>query len=773
MPYENTPQAGASYIDGSLQEPVSTTQPRILILGTGSSGLSDERYDVTSSGGAETEFGASSELAKGMHEALGQDADNLSLMRIGGRLGSWVATDSDGETLTIIPDFRDNQILDRYALFIETVDGVNRILVYDLEDQIWIYDSLEILVINDGLVDVDDTGIDLFTIGDLRYPDAATSLADIVVGDFTAAGTATMSTVVASQGDDGVNMSLPERYAALNRAYHYLDFQDADWVVPKGVYIDDQNVADGDSISYFKGVPQAGASNDTLGYLWQYVYQGVIYTYFVDRSDYFAAEVSADFATRTINTDLVLTADKTGTGGNSITVQINAAAAPGVVVTITEPTPSSLHILVAGDSGTNTTAQAVTGINNALLAYTMANGQLASTIVTASGGGVTALATVASIALAGGLGGHVLTHEDLTGDAIPTAVSDKFADASDAQLRECNFAHQLASFLHKASQTWKAMQGCISVKEMPGTSRSDLASWVGSPPVITTLGLDHIIDSPVDNGSGLFAIKLMTGRSASSNGYRSHMIQEGNSTDSYLYGGLIATQGLGLPNESADYAYGIEDGDELIDAQGSPVDLGKYIHVCVDWVIHRNAFNGGINYRGSIEVIEAAILSIIPANEEPIGRSYAVKKIVSVPRIHASQRDALSKFRFNNLRLESGIGYVFNSVRTAAHKEDSDYTRSSTMRSVNKELTGIRSIAKNYLGKAFGPTKLQALQAEIDGFLKSETGKFHEGARAVLSFTRADKLLGKLTIKVQMVPPFTIEAITTIITLAADESELS
>jgi len=771
MPYDNIPKVAATYVDGSLKEPVFSTQPKILILAPAVSGLSDERFDVASSGAAEGEFGANTELCKGMHEAIAQGSDNVSLMRIGGTQGSWVATDSGSDTLTIVPEFRDDLILERYALFMETVDGANRILIYDLEEEVWVYDSLEILVINEGIVDVDDTGLDLFTIGDLRYPDTGIALADIVTGDFTAAGSATMSTVVATAGTDGTSMSLPEKYAALNRAYFNLDFQDADYVVPKGVYLDDQNVVEEDPINYFKGVPVAGEVNDTLGYLWQYVYQGALYTYFVDREDYFTALGSDAAATVTINTDVIYTAAKTGTGGNSITVQ-HTITSGAATVTITEPTPTTLHVLTVG-AGTVTTAQIVSAVNTALGLYTMANGELASTILVASGGSGAFIATVGSTPLIGGLGGHVLTHADLTGDAIPTAVSNKFADGTDAQLRECNFAHQLATFCYVASTTWKTMQGSISVKEMPGTSREDVAAWVGSTPVVTRIGLDDAIDNPQDNGSGLLGIKLMVGLSASSDGYRAHMIEDGDATDSYLYGGFIATGGLSLPNESPDWAYGIDDSDEIVDENNFPVDIGKHIYICVDWPIHRNQFNGGINYRGSIEVSLCGILAQMPDNEEPIGRTFPLRKITSVPRIHASQRDALTQFRYVNLRREEGVGFVFNSVRTAAHKTDSDYTRSSTIRCVNRELSGIRRIAKNYLGKPFSPNRLAGLDAEIKGFLTAERRDgFNEGAIASVSFTRADKILGRLTIRLKMVPPFTIEQITEIMTLAAEDSEL-
>lgn len=775
MPFDNTPHVGATYIDGSLNEPIFSSQPKVLVLAPGTSGLSYEVFNVASTGAAEVEFGSSSELAKGMHEVVAQGADNVSLMRIGGKQGKVVLTDSLSATLTIQPESRDDEILERYSLVLEeNDDGSLRILIWDIEESAWVYDSSEILVLNGDDLSVVNTGLAVFTtVATSLTPEDAIDLASLVTGDFTPSGAPTMTTVVATAGTDGTTPSLVERYAALNTGYFNLDFKDADYVFPKGVFINDSNVADSGTPNYFKGVPVQGDSNDSLGYLWQYVYQGKLYTYFVDRSDYFTAEGTAAAATRTVNTNLILTADLTGTGGNSISYVASAAGAAGPTVTITEPSPTSLLISLV-DDGSNFTDDAVTAINTALGLFTMSNGQLASSIVTASGGsGAQAIVTVASIALTGGLGGHVLTHEDLTGDTIPAAVSTRFAAAVDAELRECNFAHQLASFCYQASTTWKTMQGAISVKSPTAWSRTDIASWVGTPPTVTKIGLDDAIDSTGDNGTSLFGIKLMAGKAITSNGYRAAMIEAGDSTDGYLYGGLIATKGLSLPNASPDWAYGIEDGDEAVDANGSAVDIGKHIFVTVDWPVHRNAFNGGINYRGSIEGSLLGLLVTMPENLEPIGRDFPLKKITDIPRIHASQRDDLNRFRFVNLRFEEGIGWVFNSVRTAAHKTDSDYTRGSTIRCVNRELGGVRDIAKNYLGKPFSSTRLANLQSDIDSFLTAERGLgFNEGARAVLSFTRSDKILGKLTVKLQMVPPFTIELIVTEMSLAAEESEL-
>lgn len=775
MPYDNLAKVAFRLQDGNLRTKLTSEQPRILVVAPADQGLTYETFTMSSLSAAEREFGSASLLMQGVHECDAQGSDNVAAMRIGGHQGRVLVTDSASGTLTITTEYRGDEILDRYSLIVleGSIENTNRYLIWDIQDETWVFDSEELLVLNEGVVDVDDSSFGLFTVGDIAYPESAPLLGDLITGDFTATGGDTIVTVAVTDGEDGTNASLPEKYAAFSTGYHLLDFADMDYIAPKGVYIDDQNVVDGDACSYFKGVPTPGSANDTLGYCWEYIYQGKKYTYFVDRADYFAAEASATAAARTVNTNLILTADKTGTGGNSISYVSNAAGAAGPTVTITEPAIGSLLISLV-DDGSNFTDDAVSAINTALGAFTMANGQLASTLVTASGGsGAQAIATVASIALTGGAGGHVLTHSDLTGDTVPAAVTTRFEAGEDSELREVNFAHQLATFCHLASSEWKAILGAIGVREPGSYSRADVAAWVGEPPVLTDIGLDTAIDAPADNGSGLFSIRIMAGKSESSNGYRASLVDEGNSTDGYAYGGIILTEGQGLPN-GQDWPYGIDDGDEALDSNEKPVDIGKYIHVIPEWMIHRNSWNGGTVYRGDMAAATLGLLSTLPENEEPIGISFPFKKVTSLPKVHSVQKDMLAQFRFCPIKLEEGIGYVFASFSTAAHPLDSDYTQSSTMRVVNRIADGIRLIARPFLGKPFDSLRIASLQQEIDGYLKQErVNGMHQGAVAPIKFTRSGRVLGQLEINLTLVPPFSIKQITVPFSLAADESELT
>ena len=84
MPYDSIPGVGATYVDGAFATNAASTQPRILILGAASQGLTYEVYQVSGTNAAEKEFGATSEMMKPMWEAIAQGADNVALMRIGG-----------------------------------------------------------------------------------------------------------------------------------------------------------------------------------------------------------------------------------------------------------------------------------------------------------------------------------------------------------------------------------------------------------------------------------------------------------------------------------------------------------------------------------------------------------------------------------------------------------------------------------------------------------------------------------------------------------------
>jgi len=694
MPYDSIPGVGATYVDGAFATNAASTQPRILILGAASQGLTYEVYQVSGTNAAEKEFGATSEMMKPMWEAIAQGADNVALMRIGGTQGSIViqAQDSTGNdvggALTITPEYRDDNILSRYKLVLTQSGGSTRVIIWDDTDKAFVYDSDEKLALDLGIVQVELSSTFLGeTLGDVDEVDgdsytwatgvgigaptlAQIGTADVVFSDITWGTGAAAYTGTRVAGSDGASMSLPERYAALEYAYQMLDYRDGDIVIPSGVFFDDSNLltdqvgqnwaslttlltgADLAGItgaSAVKAAPASGDADDWLGYAWQYLYKGKIYTFLSDN---------------------------------------------------------------------------------------------------------TALASA-----------NVIGHNTLTGDDVPAAVYTAFNAAGANEFREVNFGHQLATFCNTASTVWSTMLGVVSVKEPDGYSRSDVQSWAGALPDYSAIGLQTGISSSTDNGVGLLGDKFLAGEAA----YRNAQLDEGSAANGFAYGGLIKTKGGALPSK---FVYGVNENDEAVDSNNKPVDIGRHLLVCYEYPVHTNSYNGGSTYQGNLSGSLAGKLTQISEKEEPIGVNGLLRAISDPTRLMLPTVNDLAKIRMVGVRREEGLGNILVSVKTAAHP-DSDYSRLSTIRSVNREITGIREIAKNYIGKEFSSTRLISLQTAIDGFLKAEReAGFNQGAVVSLSYTRADKIMGRLTIKLKMIPPFSVESITVETSLAADESEL-
>ena len=165
MSIKNIPGVKAEYVDGAFSNTPVSAAPRILILGTAESGLSNEVYSVSDTASAEKIFGEKSEMIRTMKEAITQGAENIALMRIGGSPGVFSATDLT-YTLTITTDYNDENILDRYALIIEPSSiepTVSRVLVYDVVSLVYVYDSDEIKCVNTGIVSV--TGVTSWPVG--------------------------------------------------------------------------------------------------------------------------------------------------------------------------------------------------------------------------------------------------------------------------------------------------------------------------------------------------------------------------------------------------------------------------------------------------------------------------------------------------------------------------------------------------------------------------------------------------------------------------------
>lgn len=317
MSYENVPRVSASYQDGFFDTITPSLQPKVLVLGTASYGRTDSLWRVGSTGAAAKEFKNYGTLTRGMFELIQQGSDNIVLRRLptgtpGVLKGIGVNTATGGAIITTVQE--DAEVGERYALWFEKTSG--RIAIYDNTDEAWIYDTESILAIDTGIISV-------------------TNINDIVAGQGTNVGSASspvnfedVTSLSLSGGDsgftwtagtDGTEPSLMELYEALDEAYEDLDWNDIDFIVPMGVYLNSLNVADMESaeisdrdLDTLTDYPTTESDSDVLGKLYKEEYLGKWYYWWDTDADgeanIFPSVGSAD-ATHTINGTSLTSAD--------------------------------------------------------------------------------------------------------------------------------------------------------------------------------------------------------------------------------------------------------------------------------------------------------------------------------------------------------------------------------------------------------------------------------------------------------------------------------
>jgi hypothetical protein len=829
MSYTNLPGVKANYIDGAFFNRPGSNQPRILILGVAEKGDSYKLFRTFNPSEATREFGEKGSMIQRMFEAYSEGADNVFLMRIGGTGSTLTITASDNETLTITTTQTGDDSGDRFALFLGEYDGDQRVLIWDLDDSSWVFDSHELAVINNGDFEVELSSgwTHVFKVG--ATVDSTSGLNQAGVDDTFETGTmsqhltfsewdaglvnyataggvefennsATISTHVLALGADGINadgectLSNPELYIALEKAYRLLDFQYTDIVIPCDVYLDVPSITDmslgsdpaannGETRVWdpdYTNLPVKGSSDDVLGYFWKYRKGGDI-TYAMSKvknpgSYYASVEIAIqDTATTPLNgvvtiesassvldtaehpIQVTISSTASGTGHSA---SENAAVSPKTVtINIDNTVAISAALLEA----------AIQGLAAGITLVDLAN----ATVSADAGFGAIAASTFVDTIVAAP---YMLTHEQLTGETASARGLAKLAESVEAEWREINFGHQLASFCHAASTNWKTLTGLISYSPVEGGRWFNgrvVGDWLGATPDYITIGGRLALDNIDDNGSGILGNKFMAGAI----GYRYRELEGGTTSDGLAYGGFILTRGGSLPNPGE--AYGIDQSDEAKDEKGFPIDLGKYIMVTGAWPRLTNGYDSGRSYRAPITGLVAGRLATIPEYQAPIGPvngSVAGVSHWNSNGLSTSIANEMLGSRITTLASRTPnqtTQYYFAGMKTAAHP-DSDYSNITTIRCVNRILQGIRDVGEAYIGNSFTSLNLISLQTALAGYLKGEEqAGYHQGASFQLSYTRQDRIMGRLNIQLKMIPPFSIEAITVNVTLAADQTGLA
>lgn len=279
-----------------------------------------------------------------------------------------------------------------------------------------------------------------------------------------------------------------------------------------------------------------------------------------------------------------------------------------------------------------------------------------------------------------------------TGATVGSATATTKSDGTTlvaADFHEVNFAYQLGRALYETSVNIIDCSGCIGVLPPGSDSIIDRARWLGEAPTwtINSSTGDYYIASSGDNGKGLLGNKFMVGRSDHRSGI--------------FGGGFIATDGKFM-----------DSGEELVDDNNIPVDLGKYLDVVADWPVLRNSFSQA-GYVASLAPYYGGFYSNMPVTMSPTNK--AVTGVTLLYRQKLANLDKLAGAGYVVLRNKPNKLVIASAV--AATMPNSDWKRRSTSRIVKAIIDAIRSVTERYIGNPLSPGKRSALQTEIEEVL--------------------------------------------------------
>ena len=811
--YENLSGVDSNYIDGTFASLSQVTAGQsMLLLGSAEKGLSNTPYLVQDIGAVVAEFGKDSPVTTLAAQVADTTDANVLIARVGGKQSHFILekeiADSDEKeiVLRIAPVERgDFSVFSKYKVALTPYESNNlvrqRVVIFDAETEVVRYDSEEILSTDDSLFEVELGGAigelfvtntpsylapntlaevqtqaaqdirSLVTVSELpslqellglETSDLNTEISrfdDVYAVAFPASGFTGIS-ANSKDGSASINMTQCERFAAIESAYADLEDAGIDFMYCDGCYADT------------KSIPASGLTSSEFA-RWDDLYLGSAHKSVVAGRPHLTMFASPDPLS---SSHVVSTGATISHGGQSIEIIPHAESLSlGLLLTLNDirfesnGVASTLSkeeyfdvdgrfktVISSSDFNDGTTLScgmfSVRVVNPAVLAgatltdFTAAGKMELKTLFTLNGDA----AGTHSISNA------VLTHFDLTGELVPDEVYDSLIDASgatyklheDAYAREVNFAHQAGSMAYTSSTEYKATMAVVPTTRARGGLRQ-LARWAGKAPEYAIASDGSLVVSK--NGSGFMGTEVLYGSTT----YRP--------TDSGVggaYGGLIQTN----------KGFGIDPTDELLDSRGIAVDLGKHVIVVGAYGVVSIA---GVSRTPSFVVdnLGPKIIQKImqmPVNEEPIGPINGLIEGVSTTGA-INSRALLNDLALGRVTMIGSDG-ALASIRTAA-LPSSDYARISTVRAANLVCDAMRNVSLRYLGKSFSDAQLAALDAELAGTMRSlkVDGSIQDGSVQV-SASRVDRINGRLNLKVQFVPPLSIEAITIDLTVSAPQA---
>lgn len=204
-------------------------------------------------------------------------------------------------------------------------------------------------------------------------------------------------------------------------------------------------------------------------------------------------------------------------------------------------------------------------------------------------------------------------------------------------------------------------------------------------------------------------------------------------------------------------------GNIIKDADGNPIDLGRFINVVAgpDLAVKGTSL-GTYNTDGA--VVYAAMNTVLAPQSAPTNKKVPGARGLRY-RFSNAQLDAITARRLVTFKTKANGDVVVVDGVTAA-RPGSDYSRLTTTKVVVEVIDEIREVCDPYIGEPNTVEQRNAMSAAISkrlGKLK-EAGVVQDTGFQVIA-TMQDQLLGQAKIELTIVPPQELRRITTVVSL--------
>lgn len=212
---------------------------------------------------------------------------------------------------------------------------------------------------------------------------------------------------------------------------------------------------------------------------------------------------------------------------------------------------------------------------------------------------------------------------------------------------------------------------------------------------------------------------------------------------------------------------------DIVDANGIPIDMGKWLSLCS---LHGKSSNSFGDQTLSLYGFASERLYVSNGVGEYLAMALKLPENVSTTNrpiegffaerdIKRSTLDSLIGKRFLVTTSDPTSGFVIAAGNTAAYLIDnnrrSDYTFLTTVRITAKTLQGVRNVVRPYIGRALTASQFRAIDADLTVMYNNlvKDGYIDKDYDFALDQTADQKVLGHATLRQSIRPAFELRKI--------------